>query len=235
MSDPTTSRPGLFAPTSDTDELPLRGLPANVGQEGDPFSVLLAEFSRHNSRALVLSATGRDLDEDLTVTAGHAHDDRDSSLDWMACYSVMLCGDESTTTGDREAALVTATASALLATSQIAVPFASDGLPLYETLHWRVRPQVPSTGFTSCTLTLSLEVFGYDDATASLASLGVSKLVIARDFADTEAGTMLPATSLYLPRATVEVAAPEGHLLLALSAHVSAQCASVFELQWRWA
>lgn len=233
MSDAGALRPGYFAPDAGTDEFTLTGLPANIGHESDPFSVWLAELSRRNSEALVRSATGADLDEDLTVTEGHQHNTRAHSIDWQAVYSVTLLGDNSTSTGDREGALLTENVSTVQGLAQIAVPLNDEGEPLYRRLVWRARVRVPATGYTSCELSLRLRVQGYD--TDGLGTdLGDGYLSIGYDVESNDNLLFIEGSPVPLNPANLLAAAPEGHLMIGLYGHVSAEAATVFEIQLGW-
>jgi hypothetical protein len=234
MSDNGAARPGYFAPVAGTDELQLRGFPANICHEGDVLSTLVAEMSRRNSEALVRAALGRDLDADLTVSGGHAHDDRDSDLTWMAAYSFCFTGDELGGASDQEAALITAAAYDPIACMvQFAVPLNSSGTPLYRALEWRVRARVPATLYTSCALTLSLDVQGYN-VSGTPVSLATSALTIAYDFQPSGDHVFISGPPLFLEPTALLAAAPEGHLVALLRASVDVQAASIFELQLRW-
>jgi hypothetical protein len=102
----------------------LRTIAANLGQESDPFGSVLSEISRRNAEAIVRSATGQDLDADLTVTAGHEHDDIASAILWHQLGSWQFAEDSDN--GGREGRLVTATALADVALIPLRFP-ALDG------------------------------------------------------------------------------------------------------------
>ncbi len=161
---PETSRPGRNLASSNIDARPLRGLPANIGHESDPFGVLLADMSAKNADALVLSATGRDLDSDLTVTEGHKHNNGYSRILWHQLLSWDHAGDEEGfgSSGNREGAIITNTSSKDIAVLPLKLPTILNGAgptltSYYLRLRFRFRVSNPSVGSSAYT-TLYLKV-----------------------------------------------------------------------------
>ncbi len=222
-------RPDYFAPDAETDERALQGIPGNIGHASDTTILLLAEFSRRNSDALVLSATGVDLDSNLTVSAGHKHDDRDTSLDWMASQSFLFAAGAGVTGGDLEGYLVTFAQTVGIGFLQMPLRGA-DSLGLYASLRWRARARVPATGYTSCTLTVTLEIIGPEDPTLPLIT---RQLAIAYNLAEDDAWTEGPpaydATNL-----TYLFNAADGIFLVRVTANVDTQAATLYEVQIQW-
>lgn len=147
------SRPGRLAPPHQQwrkyqppDEYRLRGMPSNAGHESDPFGSHLAELSRRNAEALYRAAVGRDLDATVTISAGHKHDDVDSSLLWHQYGSWTFAEDSDN--GGREGKLVTATALTDVALIPFSVP---DYLCYYVPFWVRFRISNPAPTYATYT------------------------------------------------------------------------------------
>lgn len=233
MTDPL--RPARFVASATDDERPLRGLPANVGHESDTSVLFLAEVSRRNSEALVLSNTGADLDEDLTVTVGHRHDDRLTSIDWDASQSLSFAAGAGATGGDLEGYLVTATSETIMGIGALLLPvLGSDAdVGLYRSLRWRVRAKVPAAGYASCSLTIKIYFDPQDDPSANFAS---TTMTIAYD--QTEEDQWIegpPINDVGDPFGVLgSYNMPDGIMYPRIYAHVDTEAATVYEIQFQW-
>ncbi len=222
-------RPGYFAPDQDTDERALQTIAANIGHDSDTTILLMAEISRRNSEALVLSATGVDLDSDLTVTVGHKHDDRDHALEWMDSQSFSFAAGAGVDS-DKDGYLVTSNSAAVVGVCFLLPPLvaASDSC-IYTSLRWRLRVRLPAYDYLDCTLFAKIEIVGEQDLTTTK---GSAALTAAYPQAESDIwieGPLLISDSLRT--LTDSDGTP---WLVVLYAHVDAQAATIFDLQIQW-
>ena len=230
------SRPGRIAPpnTNDVyappDELRLRSIPGNHGHETDPFGTALYEISRRSQEAIVLSATGRELDADLTVTAGHKHDDVDGRIQWMQ-LGAWSCGEDGDN-GCREASYINNTAVADLMLIPLRLPLAG-AIPVNTKLQTRFRISNPAPGYVTYTTLYLTGVFYREDFSAALASplLALSvQSVAARVYANEWVNGPL------LTFAVADIVAASGNLCLVLSGRIetAGDKAALLEMQGAW-
>jgi hypothetical protein len=223
------------APYPDSDERELRGIPANIGHESDTSILLMAEWSRRNSDALVLSATGNDLDEDLPVSVGHRHDERAASIDWQASQSLAFTSGVGTGVGGdgfSESYHVVATSSERVGVGWIQMPLIADGTEgLYTSLRWRVRADVPGPGGISpLTFFVTLGIAGPEAPTTLLVTSQLARSSPVETGGDVwfEGPPIMSAALRSLQDAE------DGVFLVYVYAHVDTSAVALYEVQLQW-
>jgi hypothetical protein len=231
------SRPGrLILPnTGDVygapDELRLRGLPTNIGHESDPFGAVLAEISRRNHEALVLSATGKELEADLVVTAGHKHNDGDSRILWQQLGSWGWA--EDVDDNCREGSRVSLTALTELAVITMRFPM-NGAVPIYNKLKTRVRVSNPTPSYVTYTTLYLSGVFSTRDFVTTINPAPLFAQAIQSSAARVYSNEWIEGPTLTF--AAADLVTASGSMCLLLSANISTagDKATLWEMQGAW-
>lgn len=210
------------------DSWQARGVPQNVGHEGDPWGAYLAEISRRNAEAIYRGATGEDLDSDTTISAGHAHDAGPSRIDWHQLGAWQL--EEDWDDDNREGAMVTATAQTDILLIPIRWPSA------YSKLKTRVRVTNPASGYATYT-TLYLRGSWYREGaqlTTAATPAAPFALAVQSTAARTYINEWVQGPDVRFTSTEINAASNNLWLLLSASITTAGDKATIHEIQGAW-
>jgi hypothetical protein len=115
-----TRRTASGVPVSRTDYPETPGSPPNLAHQGDHLAALSLRRSDLLAEGLYYALTGERLDEETTVTEGHAHDAAATLLDWISLASWQAPGYSADSQGGDYVA--TDGAAVVLSLGLVAVP-----------------------------------------------------------------------------------------------------------------
>jgi len=229
------SRPArLLLPASGyapPDELRLRGLPANHGHETDPFGSALLEMIRRDQEALVYAATGKELDADLTVSAGHKHNDGDSRILWSMIGS-WTCGEEADTRS-REGTYVTSTAAVDLMVIPLRIPM-NGATPIYTKVKFRFRVSNPSPTYATFTRLYLTGTFYKEDFSAVITAAPALAQMIQSSATRSYADEWIEGPTVEFTPTDLNSASGNLVLVLAGSITTAGDKATLWEVQAGW-